>query len=106
MHHSLAAKGVHEIQACYVRRWPNDGMMIWSHLVQPSPGAARIHAGFGQTRHARSRVRQDFLDERWIKFSLEARRLFRIIPSQENSLPFAPEVKAGGHVDHHWKAFW
>src|SRR5207253_1204917 len=100
----MATESVHEVQPLNVWRWTDDRVMIGSHLVQPRPGAPGVYFCFSQTRHAHCSMRQNFFHERRIEFSFEARCLFRIVPSQKNSLPFSPEVKARGHVDHHRKA--
>src|SRR6266404_2256273 len=106
MHHAVTTEAVHEKQTFYVRRWSDDGVMIGSHLVESGPGTPGIYFSFSQTRHTHRGMRQDLFHEGWVEFSFEARGLFRIVPRQQNSLPFSPKVKACRHVNHHWKLLW
>src|SRR5215475_15171309 len=106
MHHTVTAETVYEVQAFDVWRRTDDGMMIGSHFIETGPGASWIHFGFGQHGHARSGMRQDFLHESLIEVSLESRRFFGIIPSEQNALPFATKMKPSRHVDDHGKPLW
>src|SRR5258706_15353484 len=97
----MSAETVHEIQSLYVGRRADDRMMIGCHLVESGPGATWVHFSFSQAWDTRRCAGQNLFHERRIKISLEADSLFRIVPCQQNSLPFAAKVKARRHVDHH-----
>src|SRR6266550_8415655 len=47
---------------------------------------------------------ENFFYEGWIEICFEPSRLFRIIPREQNSFPFAAKMKTGRHIDDHRKA--
>src|SRR4030095_3447143 len=106
VHHTVSTKSVDKIQACNVGRGTNDGVMVGSHLIKSCPGATRIYFGFSQTWHAIRGACQNLFHKARIKFSLESRSLFRIVPRQQNSFSLATEMKTGRHVDDHGKSLW
>src|SRR6185295_6515536 len=103
MHYAVAAETIYEEEPFYIRRRSDDRMMIRRHFIKPRPCASRVDAGLSQNRNPRSRVGENLLNKRFIEFGFEAGRFLRIVPGEENSLPFAAKMKTGGHVYHHRK---
>src|SRR6185503_8936288 len=101
MHYAVAAEAVNEIQPGDTRRFPDDRVMVRSHLIKPGPGATRIDFRFSQTRHASGGASQYLFYKARIEFGLEARRFLGIVPGQQYPFALAAEVKTGRHVDHH-----
>src|SRR5215213_10127427 len=104
VHDAVAAEAVGEEEAADAWGAADDGVVVWRHLVEAGPGAARVDLRLGQARHARGGARQNLFDERGVEVALEAGRLFGVVPRQEDTRALAAEVKARGHVYHHREA--
>src|SRR5436190_5788959 len=106
MHDAVSAEAVDEIETGHVRRRSNNRVMVRGHLVKPRPCPAWIDSRFGEHRDAGRGMSQDLLDKSFVELSLETWCFFRVVPGQENPLPFPAKMKAGGHIDHHGESLW
>src|SRR5947209_7752847 len=104
VHDAVTAETIGEEEAGDRGRFSYDRVVVRRHLVKTSPRALRVYFSFFKTRNTRCCARQNLFDERGIKLSLEAGRLFRVVPSEQDSSALAPEVKACGHVYYHREA--
>src|SRR3984957_20595565 len=101
MHYPVAAESVGQEEPRHSGRWAQDGMMVRRHLVEARPGALGIYREILKQGDTVSRAGQNLFYECGLEIGFVAGRLFGIVPGQEKSQTFGPEVKSVRHVDDH-----
>src|ERR1700722_6235862 len=101
MHHAVSAETVREKKPRHARRFPQNGMMVRRHLVEPGPRPLRIHRKISEARNPLSRASENFLYEACVEIGLESRGFFWIVPCQQKTAGLGTKVKSIRHVDDH-----
>lgn len=104
MHYSMPAESIGQKKSGHGSNLAQNRMVIRRHFIEPGPCPLRIHRQIGKTRNPVGRPRQNFLYKSCIELGLEAGRLLRIVPGQQESSALRPEVKSVGHVNDHGRS--
>src|SRR5262249_55704040 len=106
MHHAVTTEAVGQKEAGNSSHGAEHAVVIRRHLIEPGPGALGVYRQILKRGNAVSGVDKDLFDERRFELGFIARRLFRIIPGEQEAAAFRTKVKTGAHVNDHRRSMW